>query len=233
MTPRIEPFLIKYDSKNWILLKILLKELNPFQHMTRRIEHFSTEDSKNWTFFSIELFQYDRKRLNFFNMFWRVEPFFWYDLKNGLFGKMSQIFEPFLNMTQRIEFLSYDSNNWALFWKLAHRIEFFEVILSIEFFFSKKRTLKELKELNPSWKSLKGLNFFCWKYESKNWTFLSIWLKELLQPFFFMIQILGPFSHDSKNWTFFFTWIKYLNFFENFWFKEMDPFFQDSKIFHQ
>ena len=50
MTHRIEPFLLiwltewnpsfQFDSKNWTLFEILLKELNPFQHMTRRIEHF-------------------------------------------------------------------------------------------------------------------------------------------------------------------------------------------------
>ena len=79
------------------------------------------------------------------------------------------------------------------------------------FFQKKKRTLKELKELNPSWISLKGLNFFVEYMNQRIELFLSIWLKELLQPFFFMIQIHGPFSHqriepsylrDSNTWTF-------------------------------
>ena len=71
----IEPFLLiwltewnpsfEYDSKNWTLFKILLKELNPFQHMTRRIEHFFNRTFSIWL-----------KGFNFFNMFWRVEPFF-------------------------------------------------------------------------------------------------------------------------------------------------------------
>ena len=50
MIHRIEPFLLiwltewnpsfQFDSKNWTLFKILLKELNPCQHVTRRIEPF-------------------------------------------------------------------------------------------------------------------------------------------------------------------------------------------------
>ena len=72
MTQELNFFFLKnYDSQNGTLLfnltqriepfSILLKELNPFQHMTRRIEHFS-----------IERFQYDSKG----------EFFFKNDLKN-------------------------------------------------------------------------------------------------------------------------------------------------------
>ena len=100
---------------------------------------------------------------------------------------------------------------------------FFEVILSVEFFFLRKK-LKDLKDLNPSWISLKGLNFCCWKYDSKNWTFFLNLIQKLFLLFFFMIQILGPFSHDSKNWTFFFTWLKYLNFWK-FLIQRNGPFF--------
>ena len=104
MTHRIEPFLLiwltewnpsfQFDSKNWILFKILLKELNPFQHMTRRIEHF----------LSIELFQYDWKGLKFSICFEELNPFLGMTSRMDFFGKVSQIFEPFLNMTQRSDF---------------------------------------------------------------------------------------------------------------------------------
>ena len=114
--------------------------------------------------------------------------------------------------------------------KIGSQNWFFKVILSIDFFF--ERTLIELKELNLSWLSLEGLNF-CWKYDSKNWTFFfSTWLKELFLPFFFWFKYLDVFHmtqrielsflRDSNTWTFLTIFIK-----------EMDPFFQDSKFFHQ
>ena len=84
-------------------------------------------------------------------------------------------------------------------------------ILSIEFFFFLK------KKTSKNWK-----NWTLLGYHSKDWIFLlNIWLKELnffskfdsknCSFFFFMIQILGPFSHqriepsilrDSNTWTF-------------------------------
>ena len=107
MTHRIEPFLLiwltewnpsfQFDSKNWIL----------FKNITQRTEPFSTYDSKNWTlfniwleelnlFFSIELFQYDWKGLIFSICFEELNPFFGMTSRIDFFGKMSQIFEPFL-----------------------------------------------------------------------------------------------------------------------------------------
>ena len=111
---RIELFLKNYDSQNWTLpinmthrmepfFSIWLKELNPFRNITQRTEPFSTYDSKNWTFFSIELFQYYSKDENFSICFEELNPFLIWP-KELTFGKMSQIFEPFLNMTQRIDF---------------------------------------------------------------------------------------------------------------------------------
>ena len=90
-------------------------------------------------------------------------------------------------------------------------------------------TLKELKELNPSWISLKRLNFFVEYMTQRIENFFSIWLKELFLLFFHDSNTWTFFT--STNWTFFFTWLKYLNFFENFWFKEMDPFFSRLKVF--
>ena len=210
MTHRIEPFLLiwltewnpsfQFDSKNWIL----------FKNITQRTETFSTYDSKNWTFFINRTFSIWLKRIKFFNMFWRVEPFFGMTSRMDFFGKVSQIFEPFLNMTQRIDFFSYDSNNWALFLKLAHRIEFFESFKYWVFFFEKKKT-QRIERIEPFLDITQRIEFFL----------LNIWLKELnffsqfdsknCSFFFFMIQILGPFSHqriepsslrDSNTWTF-------------------------------
>ena len=223
MTQRIEPF-SKYCSKNWTLVNIWLEELNPFskyyslnpcQHMTRRIEPqnithriepFSTYDSKNWTFFSKELFQYDSKD-EIFQCFEQLNPFLIWPKELTFLENESNIWTLF----------EHDSKNWTffhmtsrtqLFSKLAHRIEFFEVILSIVFFFEKK--LKELKELNPSCKSLKWLNFFfCWKYDSKNLNF-----------FFNLTQRIAP--------TFFFSWFKYLDLFT--WLKELNLLFHVTQI---
>ena len=208
---RIELFLKNYDSRNWTLpinmthrmepfFSIWLKELNPFQNITQRTEPFSTYDSKNWTFFSIELFQYDSKDLIFSICFEDLNPFLIWPKELTFFGKMTQIFEPFFNMTQRIDFfhiipiiepyLKIGSQNW-----------FFKSYSKNRFFFQKK--LIELKELNLSWLSLKRLNFFCWKYDSKNWTFFFSQFDSKNCSFFFF--------HDSNTWTFF-TWLKELNF---------------------
>ena len=87
-------------------------------------------------------------------------------------------------------------------------------------FLLKKKTLKKLKELNPSWLSLKGLNFFLLKIRLKELNSFLIWLKEL-NLFSIRLEVLN-FSnknydsknsfflkkkHDSKNW-FFFEWQK-------------------------
>ena len=120
-------------------------------------------------------------------MIWRVEPtlfLIWFT--ELTFGKMSQIFEPFLNMTQRIEQLfSNDSNIWALFYNWLTELIFF---------------LKKLEE-NDS----QDWTFFCWKYDSKNWTFFLLNLTQRIVPSFFSwLQYLDLFSHDSNHWTFFF-----------------------------
>ena len=104
MTHRMEPF-----------FSIWLKELNHFQNIAQRTETFSTYDSKNWTFFINRTFSIWLKRIKFFNMFWRVEPFFWYDLKNGLFWKSESNIWTLFEHDSKNWFFSYDSNNWALF----------------------------------------------------------------------------------------------------------------------
>ena len=177
--------IFEYDSKNWTFFFLSwLKELNSFLHMTQRITHWidfqffffkKDHDSKKRTFFfditqRIEPFKkqsYDSKncifflvltlRIDFFSVqLTELNPFFFeYDQRIGLFFLEDDAKNwtlDFLNMTQRIEPLNfwiwlteldllfkYDAKNWV-------------------FFFEK--TLKELKVLNPSWISLKGLNLF-------------------------------------------------------------------------
>ena len=111
-------------------------------------------------------------------------------------------------------------------------MDFFEITFRIEFFFWQK-TLKELKELNPSWISLKRLNFllkiwlkelFFAQFDWKNCSFLFSWLQYL--DLFHMTHIIEPSflrdsntctflkTFDSKKWTFFF---RTQSFFTIFW----------------
>ena len=206
---------------------IWLKELNPFQYYW-----------KNWTLFniwledlnicSIELFQYDSKDEIFPIWFEELNPPFWWFTDLTFLVKWVKYLNPFWTWLKELNFFSSDSHSWALFFNWLTEWNFLKLLL--EWFFLQK-TLKELKELNPSWISLKKIELFFDNMTQRTF-FCWIWQKELFLPFF-MTPILGPFSHDSNNWTFFFTWLKYLYFFENFWFKELDPLlFQDSK-FHQ
>ena len=135
------------------------------------------------------------QRINFFNMFWRVEPFF--------------------DMTERIDFLENESNIWTLFEhdsfsndsiiepysKLAHRIEFFKVILSIEFFFWKKT--QRIERIEPFLDITQRIEFF----------FLKIWLKEL--NFLFL--------RDSNTWTFLKKWTLFFFRTQSFFIKKKKP----------
>ena len=132
---------------------------------------FSQNDSKNWIFFS----KCDSKNWTFFQL--------WLQQLNL-----------FLNMIQRIEFLSdifdsksknrtfffqYDSTNWTPFLHVTHVFIWFKELI----FFLK--------------------NF------SKNWFF--IWLRE-----WYLTQRLETYDFQnliSKNWTFFFWWLADLKFF--------------------
>ena len=116
---------------------------------------------------------------------------------------------------------------------MAHRIDFFKVILNIDFFFEKKKkTLIELKELNLSWLSLEGLNFLLKiRLKELNFFFFSTWLKELFLPFFFMIRILGPFFTWLKELNFLFYVTQILELFLTIFFKEMDTFFSGLEVF--
>ena len=157
-------------------------------------------------------------------MFWRVEPFLIWPKELTFLEKWVKYLNPFWKWLKELIFFHIIPIIEPYFEKRLTELNFLKLLSELSFFI---RKIKELKELNPSCISLKWLNFFCWTYDSKNLNifFFSIWLKELLQPFFFMFQILGPFSHDSKNWTFFFlnltqrivpsffSWLQYLDHF--------------------
>ena len=188
----------QFDLKNWTLVKILLKELNPFQHMTRRIEHFFNRTFSIWL-----------KELNYINMTWRVEPFFIWPKEWTCLEKWVKYLNPFLNMSQRIEFFQMiqiiephfkiGSLNWIF------------VILRIEFFLEKQRIerIEPFLDITESIEPFNFLNmtqrfepffpnitqrfvFFLKKKNPKNWT-RWIWLNEL-NSFW---------KCDSKNWTLF------------------------------
>ena len=177
MTHRIEPFLLiwltewnpsfQFDSKNWTCFKILLKELNPFQHMTLRIEHFFNRTFSLWL-----------KGWKFSTWLEELNPFLIWPEELTFLVKMIQIFDPFLNMTQRIELFSSDSNNWALFWKKKKKTKGSKCSICFE-------------ELNPFF--LKSNIWTLFEHDSKNWTFFFKYDSKDWTCFF---------EYDSKNWTF-------------------------------
>ena len=112
-------------------------------HKTQRIKLFLKNDSKNffpWL-----------KEFNLFFFFWIWLDFFWKYF-------LTQRIEPFSNMTQRIELLS-----WL-------RIELFLWLKELSSFFQNDSKIL----LNTT----QRIELF-FEYDSKYWTSFSIWLKEL------------------------------------------------------
>ena len=205
MTQRIDPFFCHYDSQNGIFL-------------------WSTNTTHRTEFF--------------FNTTHRIELFF--------FLKMTFFFDIelfFLNTTQRIEILQYDSEDSTFFSDMTHRINwpFFCLTLRIEpffliwlkeFFFWKK---KNLKELNVFFNISQRTEFSMTQR-------IDFFTTQRIEPFFVRLKELNPFSlnltqrielflkSDAKNWTFF-VWLKELNPFFSKWLKELNLFFSkcDSK----
>ena len=243
MTQRIEIFswffymstFFKNDAENWTLfLWIWRKELNPFffecdvknliffLNMTQRIEPFSyltqrnellfldMNDSMNWTF---EIWL---KELNIWTMCQKKDSengsknwtfcFSQNVSKNWFFlkKKNAQRIEPLFHFNYFVTWL----NELNFFLNLTRRVEFF-----------------------PIWLERVGLFFF--EYDSKTWTFVWVWLKEVslffwtwlkestlflkmtqrIEPFFLNVsQRMEPFFKcDSKNWTSFWIWFRELN----------------------
>ena len=205
---RTEP-LSTYDSKNWTL----------FQNITHRIEPFSTCDSKNWTFFSKELFQYDSKD-EIFQYVLKSWTLFCFDLKNWQFlEKWVKYLNPFWKWLKELNFFHMIQIIEPYFEKRLTELNFLKLLSELSFFFEKNQRIERIEPFLDITQRIEL--FFVEHMTQRTWTFFFLNLTQRIAPtFFFMVQILGPFSHDSKNWTFSFTWLKYLNFF-----KEMDPFF--------
>ena len=203
MIQRIEP-LFEYDSKNrthfclnttqwidpifWMWLKnwnFWLKNSQNFElFLSKSKLNFSSHDSKNWTFFSL-------------NMTQRIEPLFLW------------IWRKELNPC----FFEYDAKNWTLVSlnMTQRRIERKELNLFLWIWREELNLLlMRRKELNLFLICLKELSLFS-KYDSKNWTSLSYELflhdSKNLTLFFKknMIQRIESLSeYDSKNRTLFF-----------------------------
>ena len=208
-------FFQPYYSKNWaffcmnpkfIFFKKKLissqkktQRIEPFRNMTHRIEFFETKKTH------------------------RIEPFFSLTEVNPSFQHESQYWTLLFNMTQRmiffwltqknwIEFLEYDSKNWArIFSKMTRRIELFL-----------EEWLKELNLVSKE-KSQRVQLFF--DYEVKN-CFLSFstWLEEL-NLFLICLKELSLFlEYDAQNWTFFSIWLKEFWTFQKIWLTELNLF---------
>ena len=197
MTQRIV-FFFECDSKNWIFefskkkkttqtielfWKIRYKEPFLFSSMTQRLEPFSNiflkkNDSKNWSFFSLWL-----SKWNIFEVRIRLTEFFFSirltELNLFFFLKMTFYFRHwtfFLNTTQRIEILQYDSEDSIFLWYDSKYWTFLYDTLWIELFFFKKYDLTH--RIEPLFMNLS-----------------SRWLKELKS--FFLTQRIEPFLFSN------------------------------------
>ena len=244
-------FFSQFDSKSWVFSNmtqrvgfffwISLEELNIFFYhdskelnlslflnFTQRLEPSFEYDSQKWAFF---FFEHDSKKWTFLHITQRIEPFFLRGRRKELnfFLNLTQRIDAknwtsFLNMIQRIEFLSdiydsksknrtffflqYDSTNRTLFLHVIHVFKWFK-----EFFF--KKFLKELifhmtQRMVPD---AKTWNLCFWNLIQRIGPFL--WLKEL-NPFFVWRKELNFFSDlPQRTELFFFSkiWLELSHFF--------------------
>ena len=221
----------KYDSKNWHLFLVWLKELNLRFYVTQWIEPLFSLTQRIELFFCQEIwlkelnFFHGSKNLNLLFNEWlkelkhflnqRIEPFF----KNT-----TQRTERFFNMTQRIE---YDSKVWTFFLFQFDRKNFFIWLTELNPFVK-----YDSKNWTIFWMWLQELNFEC---DSKNWTFFWMWLKE--SNLFFFLNGSQRFEPSlRKIWLteiepFFSTWLIEIEPFFSTWLIEIEPFFlnYDSK----
>ena len=201
LTPRIRAlWTFSYDSKNWTVSWIglkewnlffskWLKELNLFLKMTQIFLFFGFDselffwlwlserycfvyfDSNNWTVFKIR-----PKGLNFFD--WLI------NMTQRIFSLMShriehffehQRIEPSFFMTQRIEPFFFWRLNWTLFRSKELNILFEHDSQNWTFL---ECDSKNWTGFSKNW--LKELNLFFSKYDvQQDWNFWKIWLKGL------------------------------------------------------
>ena len=180
--PELKSFSFWLKELNLACFSIWLKELNLFLNITQRIELFLNMTQKNCTFLFLE---YDTKNWIFFYMIQRIEPFF---------SKGSK------------KFTYHDSKNWTFFTWLKELNLFLNMTQRIEPCF--KRWLKELNFK----KLIQRINFFFWRNDWKNWTFLiNTTLKIRLKKLNFFSIWLKDFENDSKNRTHFWMQLRKLN----------------------
>ena len=184
--------------------------------------------------------------------FWKLLNFFLnIDSKNKplIFWQRVKELDFFLNVTQRIPFVKYDSNGTFFFKYDTKNWTFFEFDSKNGTFFKKKKSTHRIEpfffehdaknwtlhflnmtpRIGPFFKIwLKELNSFCW-YDSKKWTLFEIWLTEW-NFFLNLTHRIEPFSkYNWKNWTPFSDKTRRIELF--FWIrlKELNIFEYDSK----
>ena len=126
--------------------------------------------------------------------------------------------------------LLHDSMNWT-FLNLTRRVESFPIWLKeLDFFLNMTRRIEPFL---PWLERIEPLSFF--EYDSKTWTFVWVWLKEVslffwtwlkeLNLFLNLTQRMDPFSqNDSENWTFFSKCVSKNGTFFQMWLKELNLF---------
>ena len=220
--------LFQYESKNWTLFLIWLKELNFFEYWLKELNFFEC-DAKTWTFFLDMTQRLILFLLNFDKKIKELNLLFKSDSKNWIWLKGLNFF---FSVTQRIQFLNSFTN--MAYSKSSTHLNLFIWLNELDLFYMTQRiepywiitqriesSFSWLKELNFL-KRLNELNIFCdpknWTFfvecDPKNWTFCWMWPKELnhcwktwrIDPFHQHDWELNPFwtfSYDSKKWTFF------------------------------
>ena len=230
LTPRIQAFwTFSYDSKNWTVSWIWLKELNLF--FSKWLKELNLFLKMTQKFCSLDLTQ------NWFFWLWLSERycFVYFDSNNWTVFKIRpkglNFFDWLINKTQRI-----------VFSLMSHRIEHFFEHERIEpssffmtqriepffFFWRLNWTLFRSKELNILfeydsqnwtlfWNVTQRIEPDFQKIDSKNWSLFTRRLKELnplhkmtqrIEPFFLKVwpSTIEPFEkYDSKDWTLLFN----------------------------
>ena len=186
-------------------LKIVLKELNPFENIGHRIELFWKYDSQNWTRLS--------NMTDFFFSTWliEIEPFFSTWLKE---------IEPICSVTWRIFFFFkiYDSNKWIIFGKHdSKNWTLFEYDSQNWFFFFEKWPI-ELNLFNePFFNMTQRIELLQWLKDFNFWKKLTqrielfswIWRKEV--DLFFDSEFYPLLNATQRFEPIFQTWLKELN----------------------
>ena len=261
VTQRIETFLVWLW--NWtFFFRRRLKELNLF--LIRLIVFFCkrNNDSQNWPFF----FSKKKKNSKNWTFFFKcetkkIEPFF-SNVTRRIESFSSRLTElnpfflvrlwelnTFLNTTQRIEFISYDSKNWTSFSNVTQKIEpflffaydlknwtfFFFFWTWLKVFFKKKLWLKDSKLFSITLE----LNFFFYKkrlkvmifqkYDSKNCNFFFELRTQRIEISLSVTLWIDPLENMTQRLEFFLNMTQRLEPFFLIPLKDLNPFCFNKK----